>query len=92
MAKKKAKQKKRQTPVKKKRKILYGRIFLAIFLLAMMIVLIVVLVPKKIKNISVSGNQFLSDQEVIKVGFMMFVSRSKRIALFFMTQQNKKQY
>ena len=67
MAKKKAKQKKRQTPVKKKRKILYGRIFLAIFLLAMMIVLIVVLVPKKIKNISVSGNQFLSDQEVIEL-------------------------
>ncbi len=67
MAKKKVKQKKKQTPVKKKRKILYGRIFLAIFLLAMMIVLIVVLVPKKIKNISVSGNQFLSDQEVIEL-------------------------
>ena len=33
----------------------------------MMIVLIVVLVPKKIKNISVSGNQFLSDQEVIEL-------------------------
>ena len=67
MAKKKVKQKKKQTPVKKKRKILYGRIFLAIFLLAMIIVLIVVLVPKKIKNISVSGNQFLSDQEVIEL-------------------------
>lgn len=67
MAKKKVKQKKKQTPVKKKRKILYGRIFLAIFLLAMIIVLIVVFVPKKIKNISVSGNQFLSDQEVIEL-------------------------
>ena len=67
MAKKKKTQRKKQTPAKKKRKILYGRIFLALFLLFVMIYLLILLIPQKIQTIHVSGNEFLTDQEVIEI-------------------------
>lgn len=67
MAKKKKTQRKKQTPAKKKRKILYGRIFLALFLLFVMIYLVILLIPQKIQTIHVSGNEFLTDQEVIEI-------------------------
>lgn len=67
MTKKKKTQRKKQTPAKKKRKILYGRIFLALFLLFVMIYLLILLIPQKIQTIHVSGNEFLTDQEVIEI-------------------------
>lgn len=67
MAKKKKTQRKKQTPAKKKRKILYGRIFLALFLLFVIIYLLILLIPQKIQTIHVSGNEFLTDQEVIEI-------------------------
>lgn len=67
MAKKKKTQRKKQTPAKKKRKILYGRIFLALFLLFVMIYLLILLIPQKIQTVHVSGNEFLTDQEVIEI-------------------------
>ena len=67
MVKKKKTQRKKQTPAKKKRKILYGRIFLALFLLFVMIYLLILLIPQKIQTIHVSGNEFLTDQEVIEI-------------------------
>lgn len=67
MAKKKKTQRKKQTPAKKKRKILYGRIFLALFLLFVMIYLLILLIPQKIQTIHISGNEFLTDQEVIEI-------------------------
>lgn len=67
MAKKKKTQRKKPTPAKKKRKILYGRIFLALFLLFVIIYLLILLIPQKIQTIHVSGNEFLTDQEVIEI-------------------------
>ena len=67
MAKKKKTQRKKQTPANKKRKILYGRIFLALFLLFVIIYLLILLIPQKIQTIHVSGNEFLTDQEVIEI-------------------------
>ena len=67
MAKKKKTQRKKQTPAKKKRKILYGRIFLALFLLFVIIYMLILLIPQKIQTIHVSGNEFLTDQEVIEI-------------------------
>lgn len=67
MAKKKKKQRKKQTPAKKKRKILYGRIFLALAILFALIYLFIMLIPQKIQTIHVSGNEFLTDQEVLEI-------------------------
>ncbi len=67
MAKKKKKQRKKQTPAKKKRKILYGRIFLALVILFVIIYMFIMLIPQKIQTIHISGNEFLTDQEVLEL-------------------------
>ena len=67
MANKKKKHKKKQTPAKKKRKILYGRIFLAFVILFVIIYILIMLIPQEIKTVHISGNEFLTDQEVLEL-------------------------
>lgn len=55
------------TRQKKKRKILYGRIFLALLIIALIIYLFFSIVGYHIKNIYVSGNEFLTEQEIIEL-------------------------
>lgn len=64
MAKKKGKKK---STAKKKRKILYGRIFLTLLFLGLLLYCIVMFVPKNIKTIHVKGNHFFTDQEIIEI-------------------------
>lgn len=52
---------------KKKRKLLYGRIFLAFFILGLLVYLLFSVIGYKIKNIYVSGNEILTDQEIISL-------------------------
>lgn len=63
LAKKKRTVKKVQK--RKKRKLLYGRIFLALFLVGLLVYLFFSVIGYKIKNIYVSGNSVLTDQEII---------------------------
>lgn len=67
MANKKKKHKKKQTPAKKKRKILYGRIFLAFVILFVIIYILIMLIPQEIKTVHISGNEFLTDQEILEL-------------------------
>ena len=52
--------------VKKKRKLKVGRILLAFFLLFLLIFVIYNIFNFKITNIYISGNYYLSDQEIIE--------------------------
>lgn len=61
------KQTQTRTKKRKRLKIRYGRIFIALILLALAIYLFFHVVGFNIKNIYISGNNYLSDQEIIEI-------------------------
>ncbi|MBS7021557.1 MAG: FtsQ-type POTRA domain-containing protein, partial [Firmicutes bacterium] len=52
---------------KKKRKILYGRILFACLFLAVIAYGVIYFLPQNIRSITVSGNDYLTEQEVIEL-------------------------
>lgn len=56
-----------RTRKRKRLRIRYGRIFIALVLLGLLIYLFFTVVGFNIKNIYISGNTYLSDQEVIEI-------------------------
>lgn len=63
----KATAKKTITKKKKKRKILYGRIIFACILLVIIVYAAIRFLPQNIRGITVSGNDYLTEQQVIEI-------------------------